>query len=69
MANTESKSITKSKQKAFITLFDEIIKDKGSKNKAIKFIGINSSAVRKWEVENQMTIRTAKMILDAYNKL
>ena len=41
---------------------------KGSKNEAKRFIGINSSAIHKWEVHNQMTLRTAKMILDAWNR-
>lgn len=68
LANTESKTITKTKQKAFLVLFNKLVAMKGSKNEAKRFIGINSSAIHKWEVHNQMTLRTAKMILDAWNR-
>lgn len=50
-------------------LFDRLVDAKGSKNKAAVFCGINSTTINKFIEDNLITVRTAKKILAAYNRL
>tara|TARA_R110000851_G_scaffold302632_1_gene459914 strand:- start:270 stop:503 length:234 start_codon:yes stop_codon:yes gene_type:complete len=68
MSNIATKTITKKKQRMFIILFDAIVTEKGSKNKAAKFIGVNPETISRWENDKFMTLQTAERILLAYNK-
>ena len=68
MANIASQTVTKSKQKAFITLFDKVIEFKGSESKAVDFININPETVWRWRKNSFMTLKTGEKILKAYNK-
>lgn len=68
VANIAKQTITKSKQKAFLTLFDKIIERKGSENKALSFAGINKETMWRWKNDRFMTLATGQKILQAYNK-
>ena len=69
MANIANQTITKSKQKAFIILFNKVVESKGSENKGVDFIGINPETMWRWRKKDFMTLRTAEKILKAYNKI
>ncbi len=68
MTNTAKQTITKSKQKAFLTLFDKLVERKGSENKALSFAGINKETMWRWKNNKFMTLATGQRILQAYNK-
>ena len=69
MANIANQTITKSKQKAFIILFNKVIKSKGSENKALDFININPETMWRWRTKDFMSLKTGEKILKAYNKI
>ena len=69
MANIANQTITKSKQKAFIILFNKMIESKGSENKALDFTGINPETMWRWKNKDFMSLKTGEKILKAYNRL